>query len=521
MRNVPPETVTIGGQSNQPEIPDRWRKALLSLGLAWLTIMALFRNDWAAMAGQWWNSSTYNHILFVPAIFVWLIWQRWPEVTRSEPRVSVWGLAPLALALLGWVLGSFAAFDLVRQSAVVAMLPATALIVLGPRAFVSVLFPMFYLIFLVPFGDELVPPLQMITAKLTIALTQLSGIPAVINGVFIDTPAGLFEVAEACSGVKFLVAMVALGALVANIGFRSWRRRALFMGLCVVVPILANGVRAWGTIYAAQYIGADRAAGIDHLIYGWIFFAVVIAAVIGLSWRFFDRSLGEPAIDINAILQAAWLSRWETPAVQAKVVVALAAVLTIAGLGWSHAALGLNATMPPRIYLPEVAGWKRVDYAPQYPWQPSASGADHRLLGSYADPNGQRVDLFYAIYAGQGEGREAAGFGQGAFVPGGDWSWSGAGPHTGLGKSELLVYRGSGERLAVTWYRNGDVLTGSNIRLKLAIIADRLALRSQHTAVLVISAERSNGQNPERAVDSFVKSVGPLGAWMDRIGEGR
>jgi len=83
------------------------------------------------------------------------------------------------------------------------------------------------MLFLVPFGDELVPTLQMITADLTIALVHLSGIPAVIDGVFIDTPIGLFEVAEACSGVKFLVAMVALGSLAAHVCFASWWRRAV------------------------------------------------------------------------------------------------------------------------------------------------------------------------------------------------------------------------------------------------------------------------------------------------------
>jgi exosortase/archaeosortase family protein len=70
-------------------------------------------------------------------------------------------------------------------------------------------------------------------------------------------------VAEACSGVKFLIAMVALGVLVANVCFRSWHRRAAFMALCVAVPILANGVRAWGTIYAAQYVG-DRKSRRDR-----------------------------------------------------------------------------------------------------------------------------------------------------------------------------------------------------------------------------------------------------------------
>ena len=177
------------------------------------------------------------------------------------------------------------------------------------RAAIGLLFPLGYALFLVPFGDEIVPLLQSITASLAVALTHASGVPAVVDGVFIDTPAGLFEVAEACSGVKFLVAMVALGTLVAHLCFASWKRRAAFLLVAVVVPIVANGVRAWGTIYVAQSQGIEFAAGFDHIVYGWIFFALVMIVVLGVSWRFFDRSPDERLIDSAAIETSPVLAR--------------------------------------------------------------------------------------------------------------------------------------------------------------------------------------------------------------------
>ncbi|MCJ8283304.1 MAG: archaeosortase/exosortase family protein, partial [Rivularia sp. ALOHA_DT_140] len=70
-----------------------------------------------------------------------------------------------------------------------------------------------------------IPFLQMVTAQMTIALTVWSGVPAFIDGIYIDTPAGLFIVAEECSGVKFLIAMVTLAVLVAFTRFLSWKRR--------------------------------------------------------------------------------------------------------------------------------------------------------------------------------------------------------------------------------------------------------------------------------------------------------
>jgi exosortase A len=506
-----PKALSLSRIALADRLPPVWRTAAIRLAGAWLALILVFLPDWTAMVDQWWNSSTYNHIVLVLAIVGWLVWQRWPQLRGLEPQGWSGALIPLALALLGWVLGTFA----------VAMLPSVTLLILGPRTFSALLFPMAYLAFLVPFGDELVPPLQTITAELTIALVGLSGVPAVVDGVFINTPAGLFEVAEACSGVKFLIAMVALGTLVANVGFRSWHRRAAFMVLCVVVPILANGVRAWGTIYAAQYVGIEKAAGIDHLIYGWIFFAVVIAAVLGISWKFFDRAIDAPMIDGAAIQSDPRFARFENAAAGLKTLLLAPALLVAAAIGWSALADGLRAPLPGQLFLPAVPGWERVDYRPVAPWEPRAGGADHRLLGSYRNAKGQQVDVFFALYSSQSEGKEAGGFGEGALRPDSGWSWTSAGPDVAQAKSERLLHNGATPRLALTWYRSGDLLTGSNARLKLGNIGDRLVLRAQPTATLVLSAEQSGGNDPAAALGAFRTAVGEIGPWMDRIGEGR
>ncbi len=496
-----------------------WRGALLRLAATWIALIALFAGDWAKMFGQWWNSSTYNHVLLVPAILAWLVWMRLPELRKLSPSTWWPGLVLVAGAAFVWVLGAFAGFDLLRQAGAVGLLPATVLLLLGPQVGLGLTFPLAYMAFLVPFGDELVPLLQTITAKLTIGLVHLSGIPAQIDGVFIHTSAGLFEVAEACSGVKFLIAMIALGVLVGNVGFKRWGRRAAFLALCVVVPVLANGVRAWGTIFAAQYVGVEKAAGIDHIIYGWIFFALVIAAVLGIAWRFFDRAIDDPMIDAARIAAQPLVSRL----VQARIASLLAllgvAALVLGGQGWARAADALSAPMPRQIALPGVPGWTRVDYKPAAWWEPRAAGSQHHLLGSYADAAGDRVDVFYALYAAQGEGSEAGGFGQGALRPDSEWAWQSDGPPAPPAKSERLLARGQIERIAQTYYRSGPMFGGSNARLKAQNIADRLLLRARPTAMLILSVEQQPGRDPAAALDRFRQSTGDLALWMDRVAQ--
>jgi exosortase len=114
----------------------------------------------------------------------------------------------------------------------VLMLQGTAASVLGPNVSRALLFPLAYMLFLVPFGDFLEGPLQDITVAMVMPLLHLFGVPATVDGVLITTSNGYFEVAEACSGAKFVIAMVAYGVLVANVcyvaghGARySWRSR--------------------------------------------------------------------------------------------------------------------------------------------------------------------------------------------------------------------------------------------------------------------------------------------------------
>jgi exosortase A len=499
------------------QLPEAWGSAVVALAaVAGLHLLTFFV-DWADMVDQWWNSSTYNHIVLVPFIVGWLVWQRKDQLLDLTPRWWWPGLLLLTGAMLVWILGAFSDIATGRHLGTVLTLVAAIVTVVGPRVSGALFFPLAYCLFLVPIGDEFVPLLQTITAKITITLVGWSGIPAVIEGVFIDTPAGLFEVAEACSGVKFLVAMIAFGVLVSNVCFVSWKRRIAFMAACVIVPILANGVRAWGTIYAAQIFGIEAAAGFDHIVYGWFFFAIVLAMLLGGAWRFFDRKIDDPAVDVErlgALPLVRWLERFGGKAMP----VALAGLgIIVAGHVWAAAAERIAAPVPDAIALPAVEGWQRAPFKPRVWWEPRAIGSNHRLLGSYADTEGRKVDVFVAMYAAQHEGAEAAGFGQGALVPDSAWSWLANGPANGVARSERLLAEGHVERLAYTWYRTDGMLTGSAMRLQLAVMGQRLLLQPEPTTVLILSAANTPDHTATDSLAAFQRSIGAVDKWIDGI----
>jgi len=265
----------------------------------------------------------------------------------------------------------------------------------------------------------------------------------------------------------------------------------------------------------------EAAGGIDHLIYGWVFFALVIVAVLILSWRFFDRGPDDPLIDVARLEVAPLLARLQRPALPMPLAIAGAILLVSGGKVWSAAAGRLVVPMPARIELAAVPGWHRVDYAPRVPWEPLAKGAAHHLLGSYADGAGHQVDVFFALYASQQDGRKVGGYGQGALIPNSSWAWVGEGPTMLPAKSERLMAGGRIERLALTYFHSGDLTTGSNLRLKLMNIKDQLWLRPRATMVLIISAEQGKGRDSVASLAAFRAVLGDVGAWMDRIAAGR
>ena len=488
-----------------------WRAHLLVLGAAAAAILMLFARDAADVAAIWWTSSTFTHCLFIPPILAWLVWHLLPELQALAPRAWPAALTLVVAGAASWLLGEAGSVALFRHVGLVLMLQGAVAACLGKAVVRGLAFPLFYAFFLVPFGEELVPPMQILTAKMSMALLALAGVPAHIEGIFISTPAGLFRVAEACSGVKFLVAMAALSALVANLCFRSWPRRLSFLAAAAVIPVLANGVRAWGTIMLAQDVGTERAAGIDHIIYGWIFFALVIALLLAGAWRFFDRAPGEPWFD------PAELQRPGTPAGQpARAIRVGAAAVAIAACAplWLGLVAGAGSAPSAAAYLPEVPGWGRV--AGPSDWQPHYTGADRVSLGRYRDGAGRTVDLALVVFDRQAEGRELVGYGQGAADADGAWSWTADTAAPPSGKAERIS---SHEKVrdVVTFYRVGRLTTGSASRVKLETIRTRLLGGPQRAVAILVSCEApAAGISPRSAIDAFVAALGPVDTLADR-----
>lgn len=488
-------------------LPRIWPRQLKALAALWAAILLLFAHDGVDMARIWWTSSTYGHCLFIPPLIGWLVWQRREGLRPIPPRSWGPGLIWLGGGAFVWLLGDAAGLAVLRHGALVLMLQGAVATCLGPAVVRALLFPLFYAFFLIPVGSELEPALQLVTARIAVHLLALLGVPTHLEGVFITIPNGYFKVAEACSGAKFLIAMTAYGVLVGNVCFRSWVRRGLFLGAALLLCLLANGVRAFATIYVAWRTTVDAAVGFDHVVYGGLFFALVMAAMMALAWPFFDRRPGDPYFDAGVLAAMPVRARPLAPLFGA------ALMLILAGPLWSLASahLGRADLAPPT--LPTVRGWTRSHAPMRAAWAPHYAGADYRLQGRYADGQGHVVDLALISYAQQDEGRELIGFGQGATGPEGDdnrgWSWASPAWAPPGARGEEILAPGPVVRHVVSFYRVGSgALTGSAGRVKLDTLMARLLGRDQRAVAILVSAEDRPGAPADAAIRAFLAAVG-------------
>jgi exosortase A len=282
----------------QPAIGASWRglgipAACIAAGLAILGL--IFHSEITAAVSVWIASTAYNHCFLVVPIAAYLLWDRRDTLRwLSAHPAPLFALAGIPLAL-AWLAADRLGVMEGRQLVAVTFVELLFLVVLGWRSWWAMSGPLLYLYFLVPFGEFLVPKLQVITTSFIQAGVDILGIPAYIDGFVIEIPEGTFYVAEACAGLRFLIASIAFGCLYSLLMYRSPLRRGVFILASIIVPVIANGFRALGIVTLGHVLGSAQAAAADHVLYGWIFFSLVIMLLIALGLPFREDQREPPS----------------------------------------------------------------------------------------------------------------------------------------------------------------------------------------------------------------------------------
>ncbi|REL31144.1 exosortase A [Thalassotalea euphylliae] len=264
------------------------RQFILMFAVLIAAWMLVFWDGITGMEAIWRRSDTFAHGYFILPIVIWLLHRDRAYLQSAKVRSTWLPLPLLAASSFVWLFAYAADINVLSQLAAVTALMFLVWMLIGNQLAWRYKFPLAYLLFAVPMGENLIPSLQDITAWITVFLLKVHGIPVFRDGWYIQIPTGMFEVAVACSGIRYLIASMAVGTLYAYLTYRSFKKQLLFIVFAFLLPILANGVRAYLIVIIAHYSDMKYATGADHLVYGWIFFGFVIMLMFWVGGKFAD-----------------------------------------------------------------------------------------------------------------------------------------------------------------------------------------------------------------------------------------
>jgi len=385
--------------------PRRGRWAGLALGLIGLQVLVYF-STYLSMGQVWWRSETFSHGFLIFPISAFLIWRARGELTRVPMAPDLRALVPLLGLVCVWAVARSVDVLVVEQYAVVLMLPVLVWLCLGLRAVWALAFPLAFLLLAVPVGEFLIYPMMEFTVAFTVNAVRLTGIPVFWDGMYFTLPTGTWNVVEGCSGVRYIIASVTLGVLYAYLTYHSYWRRAAFILAACVVPVLANGMRAFIIVMLGHFSGMKIATGVDHLIYGWVWFGIVMFFVFWVGGFFRDDqprtedsfAAGQrvsPATSAHPPASAE--RRWYVAAIPGLALIALGPLW----IAWIDAR---PYTEGFRIPEPSVGdGWSPT--APITDWKPQYVNPSDERQSSYS--NGvNSVGVYLAYYGRQEQGAE-------------------------------------------------------------------------------------------------------------------
>jgi exosortase D (VPLPA-CTERM-specific) len=464
-------------------------------GAAWLLVavlatLPLFRIGLAGLAEAW-SRPEFSHGPVIPVLSFYMFLREMKAVPPpAAPVTDRWpGVAVIALALALAAAGNLVRIDHLVFYALIVWTGGIVLTCFG-WARGRVFWPsVLHLVFMLPLPQFLYwkvnTTLQLVSSELGVRLVALAGVPVYLEGNVIDLGVTMLQVAEACSGLRYLFPIMSFTYVFAVLYRGPLWQKLVLLALAVPVAVVMNAVRIGIIGILVDRYGVAQAEGFLHVFEGWVVFLsclVLLLLLVKLMQRLVGdrRRLGD-ALDIDFSGLGAEIGRIRfLPASRALVG---AALMTAAiGLLWSlmpAPAAVVPEREPYALFPLEAGGWSGTTSALR-PGIANILNADDYFSGVFARPGeAATVDLFMSWYGAQGEGHSI--HSPEVCLPGAGWEMAGiatetvALPGTRTGSVTLnraVIQKGLERQLVWYWFEGrGQQFTG-DFGMKFANIAD-------------------------------------------------
>jgi exosortase D (VPLPA-CTERM-specific) len=460
---------------------------------------------------RWGQQQELSHSYFIPLISLWLAWSNRVRLRQSIGAPSIAGAAIIAVALGLLVLGKLTSIFLFQHIGIVVSIAGLVAAFGGLSLLRAAAAPVVFLFFAVPPPYWLITVLswkfQQVSSVIGVAMIELMGIPVYLSGNIIDLGEYKLQVAEACSGLRYLFPFLSLGVMAAYM-YRGalWKKAAIVLAT-IPITIAMNSFRIAMTGALVQAYGAEHAEGAMHFFEGWVVFLLCLAAlfgVIALLARFSKPRVS--AIDALATPDLPVIA--PTPAtVPAVAVFASAAALIIAAFGATKLVTTDALITPDRRDFDGIAaefgGWQ-TEVRPIDPTVEEVLGADDTIVVNLTSPDGEAFNLYLAYLNAQRDGRSWHSPRQ--CIPGGGWKivdHTIVSRQTAAGKphafNRLLIQNGDHRQLVYYWYDQRGRKIANEFVMKFWLIADAVTRKRSDGAMVRLIAPVSASMTLEEA----------------------
>ena len=261
---------------------------IASTGLIGILLLALFYPTLKWLVGEWLGNDYYSHGPLVPlisAFLAWRLWIKWPPEQR-QIRPATIGLLPLGAGLIAYLYALLQRAYFAASLAMILIIAGLVWYLLGTVALRRFAFPIGFLIFMVPlpFVEPLSVPLAQLTGVLSAAIVRLLGVPIIVNGAQITLPNAKLVVGAQCSGLRSIVTLMTLVALVIFLVEGAWWKKLLLALSSIVIAALGNVIRVASLLVVANIWAAVAAFKYYHDYSGIVFFLSALALLLLFSW---------------------------------------------------------------------------------------------------------------------------------------------------------------------------------------------------------------------------------------------
>jgi exosortase len=255
---------------------------LLCAGVVWLYAGAL-----SSLVQQWASDDDYSHGFFVVPLAAFFAWERRDALRRATLRPSVWGLVLIAASLVMFLAGTLGAELFLTRLSIIGVLAGAILFVWGRDHFRTLLFPLAFLLFMIPLPsiifNQVAFPLQLLASRVGETAISAAGIPVLREGNVLVLANTKLEVAEACSGIRSLMSLLMLAIVLGYFTERRVGARVVLALAAVPIAIVANASRVAGTGMASHWLGPAAAEGFFHTFSGWLMFVVAFVGLLAVQ----------------------------------------------------------------------------------------------------------------------------------------------------------------------------------------------------------------------------------------------